>query len=531
MLLKILKPLRVFVSLAFFLLILFTFVDFAAIFSVKMIQGLLYLQFFPSLLKFIDVLTLSTAGFVMVLLLTFLFGRIYCSSVCPLGTLQDLAIGLKTRLKRKKKPRYQKPRPILHYTILGVLTAILFIFQNIFFINLLDPYSLAGKIFNNLFRPVYLLANNLLARGFQAFDNYWLYSVPVKIISVASFVFSVLVFMVLILLAFFRDRWYCNNICPLGGILRPISKISLFRLQISESRCTLCGSCVKTCKAGCIDLKNKNIEFERCVACFNCIGACPEGGIGYRMHECTNADRESQIADHGSQITDESRRKFLKTTVIGTAGVAGLLTAKGAMASGEKTESTYPVMPPGSVSYWHYTANCTACHLCVSVCPTHVLQPSLFKFGLSGIFQPEMDFNTNYCNFDCVRCGEVCPSGAIFPREKEDKQRIQIGYSVFVKNICVVVEKKTACGACSEHCPTKAVEMVPYLDNLKIPRVDSKICIGCGACQHACPTKPQKAIFVESNLYHHTAPKPLKKVEETKPLPGSGKKTEEDFPF
>jgi len=516
------KPLRVFFSIAFFLLTLFTFVDFAAIFSVKIINALLYLQFFPSLLKFIDVFTLGAAGFGFVLFFTFLFGRIYCSSVCPLGTLQDLVIGIKTRIKRKKRLRYQKSRHILQYTILGVLIAVLLIFHSIFFINLLDPYSLAGKIFNHLFRPVYLMGNNLIARGFQFMDNYLFYSVPVKIISLASFIFSLVTLTALVLLAVFRDRWYCNAICPLGGILRPVSKFSLFKIQINKDECTLCGSCVKVCKAGCIDIKNKNIEFERCVACFNCVGACPEGGIGYRL---PIAHRLSPVADHGS------RRNFLKTSLIGTAGVAGLLSAKEAVAAGEKTESTYPVMPPGSVSYWHYTANCTACHLCVSACPAHVLQPSLFEFGLSGIFQPKMDFNTSYCNFDCVLCGEVCPTAAIFPQKKEDKQRIQIGVSVFVKNICVVVEKKTACGACSEHCPTKAVEMVPYLDKLKIPRVDSKICIGCGACEHACSTKPQKAIFVESNLYHHLAQKPPKKVEETMPLSGTEKKAEEDFPF
>ncbi len=538
-----LKPLRVIVSLVFFLLTLFIFIDFATIFSVKMVNALLYLQFFPSLLKFIDVLTFGAAGFLVVLLLTFIFGRIYCSTVCPLGAIQDLVIGFKTRFNLKKKPRYQKPRPILQYTILGVLIAVLLIFHSILLINLLDPFSLAGKIFNHLFRPLYLMGNNLLAYGFQSADNYLFYSVPVKIISLASFIFSAIVLLVIIFLAIYHERWYCNAICPLGGILRLVSKFSLFKIQICKDECTLCGSCVKVCKAGCIDIIHKHIDFERCVGCFNCIGACSQGGISYRMQECRNASNANnariQIANRKSQIVNRkspivhpgSRRNFLKKSLMGTAGIAGLLSAKEAIASGERIESVYPVMPPGAQSYWHYTANCTACHLCVSICPTHVLQPSLFEFGFSGIFQPKMDFTTSYCNFDCVRCGEVCPSSAIFPQKKEDKQRIQIGVSVFVRNICVVVEKKTACGACSEHCPTKAVEMVPYLDNLRIPKVDPRICIGCGACEHVCPTKPQKAIYVESNLYHHTTPKPLKKVEESKPLPGQEKKKEEDFPF
>lgn len=170
---------------------------------------------------------------------------------------------------------------------------------------------------------------------------------------------------------------------------------------------------------------------------------------------------------------------------------------------------------------------CTACHLCVSACPTHVLQPSLLDYGLEGILQPRMNFKASFCNFDCVVCTEICPSGAILPLTVEQKHRVQTGVSTFIEKICVVAEKGTACGACSEHCPTKAVEMVPYRNNLKIPKVDAKLCVGCGACEHACPTRPYRAIYVESNRYHRTAMVPLKTVEE----PAEVKKTGEDFAF
>jgi ferredoxin len=155
-----------------------------------------------------------------------------------------------------------------------------------------------------------------------------------------------------------------------------------------------------------------------------------------------------------------------------------------------------------------------------------VLQPTIAEFGMTGLFQPKMDFHTNFCNFECVICTEICPTGAILPVTKEQKETLQMGISKFIKNICIVVEKKTTCGACSEHCPTKAVEMVPYLGELKIPAVNEKICVGCGACEYACPTKPDKAIYVESNLYHRKAMKPLKKIEDKEE-----KKQIEDFPF
>jgi ferredoxin len=143
------------------------------------------------------------------------------------------------------------------------------------------------------------------------------------------------------------------------------------------------------------------------------------------------------------------------------------------------------------------------------------------------MFQPKMNYHAEYCNFECVKCSEVCPTGAILPISKEQKLTLQIGTSKFIKNSCIVVTKHTACGACSEHCPTKAVEMVPYLGDLMIPRVDEKICIGCGACEYACPTKPDKAIYVEANPYHRKALKPKKKVTDKKKTI----KPTDDFPF
>jgi ferredoxin len=149
------------------------------------------------------------------------------------------------------------------------------------------------------------------------------------------------------------------------------------------------------------------------------------------------------------------------------------------------------------------------------------------EFGISGMFQPRMDFHTEYCNFECVKCSEVCPTGAILPLTKAQKSTVQIGTSKFIKNLCIVVTKHTACGACSEHCPTKAVEMVPYLGTLTLPKIDEKICVGCGACEFACPTKPDKAIYVEANPYHRKAMKPKKNLQDKKQL----NKATGDFPF
>jgi len=515
--LAFLKKIRVLISLIFFIITVFIFVDFTGLITQRLIRGLLYLQFIPSFLKFIDALSIAAAGFLFILILTISFGRIYCSTVCPLGTLQDIFTWIARKSHIQKRIRFTKPQNGIRYTILGALVVVM-CFSSALLINLLDPYSLAGKVFSNLFRPLFYLGNNILSRIFQLFHSYAVYSVPVKIFSWPSFLFSFSFLILIVFLAAYKGRWYCNTLCPVGTLLGIFSRFSIFKIRMDENACTSCGLCAKECKAGCIDTKEKKVDFSRCITCYDCFKACPENGIGYRYSVQAKGKQEKN--------PDLSRRNFFKTIFLGTTAILSAKTVFG----GKKEQSgisTIPVTPPGSVSIWHYTSKCTACHLCISACPTRVLQPTFMEFGWSGMFQPKMNYHAEYCNFECIKCSEICPTGAILPITKEQKSTLQIGTSKFIKNICIVVTKHTACGACSEHCPTKAVEMVPYLGDLMIPRVDEKICVGCGACEYACPTKPDKAIYVEANSYHRKAMKPKKKVEDKK----KAIKPTDDFPF
>jgi ferredoxin len=189
-----------------------------------------------------------------------------------------------------------------------------------------------------------------------------------------------------------------------------------------------------------------------------------------------------------------------------------------------KPEKHYTVTPPGSLGIEHFTGTCTACHLCISACPTRVLQPSILEYGISGIMQPYMDYETNYCNFDCIICSEVCPTGAILSLTEEAKKTLQIGKVNLILENCVVRTDHTACGSCSEHCPTQAVHMVPYIGELTIPEIRPEICVGCGACEHACPTRPFRAIYVDGHYIHETALLPEEEELEEGAL-------EEEFPF
>ncbi|MBI4645616.1 MAG: 4Fe-4S dicluster domain-containing protein [Bacteroidia bacterium] len=227
-----------------------------------------------------------------------------------------------------------------------------------------------------------------------------------------------------------------------------------------------------------------------------------------------------------STFPDKNRREFLLNISSGVLVLAGLnkiLTACSINNSGsDNIKKQNIVSPPGSKSLQHFTSACTACHLCVSSCPTQVIQPSFLEYGFFNIMQPRMDFNNGFCNYECTVCGKLCPTGAILPVTVEEKKLIQTGVAHFYKNECIVVTKGTDCGACSEHCPTKAVNMIPY-SGLFLPEVNEEICIGCGACEFACQVTPVKAIIVKGNMVHKKAKLPVtekKKIQVT-----------DDFPF
>lgn len=515
-----LKRARVITSLLFFILTSIIFLNINEWFTSQFAVIITYLQFTPSLIKFLRVTGFSALGFVIIIILTFLFGRVYCSTICPLGTLQDLISYFSRRISKKKKYFLLKPYSLVRYSILAA-TIIFIISGSIYLLNLLDPFSIFGKIISNLVRPLFLIVNNVSASLLESLGIYWLYPVEIRNIDLFTIIIASFFLIVIGVMSYLRGRLYCNLVCPVGTLLGLFSKFSAFQIVIDESNCRSCNLCEKECKAGCIDKRNKVIDFSRCVSCFNCFNACHSDGIVYK-----NVITENNLS---TNPTDERKRVFLKSLLIYFSGLTGLSLAQVKIIP--KKESTipvlkkFPVTPPGSKSIDHFTSSCTACHLCISACPTQVLQPSFLEYGFLGMMQPHMDYITSFCNYDCVICSEVCPTGAIEKIIVEEKKLSQLGKAVFVKENCIVYTEETACGACSEHCPTKAVDMLEPHKNLKAPKLNNDICIGCGACEFACPTKPHKAIYIDGNPIHLIAKKPkVEKLEQQLDL-------KEDFPF
>ena len=515
----LLRRTRIVFSTLIFICFFLVFVDFKNIIPAEYINILLFLQFIPSVIKFYNLETLAAAGFLVVLVLTLLSGRTYCSFLCPLGIGQDLFSRIGGRFKRKfRRYGFKKPFTILRYSLLAI-TLIVTLIWGIYMITLLDPYSIFGRFMTYFARPAVIVINNFLAGILGKFDIYTLSNVPVKGFSLIVYSVPVAFFILVGVLSFTKGRLYCNMICPVGTLLGLLSKVSLLRIKFDEKACTRCGRCSLGCKSSCIDFLNHDIDITRCVDCFNCINTCQDKALSYGIVKLKKKVHE----------TDESKRKVIAGSFLLLFGLSRVSNGQQKTAPIPKKDSTvkenktHPVCPPGGVSIEDFNKDCTACSLCISACPNGVLHPAFTQYGISGMMQPVMDYHKSFCTYNCTICTEICPTNALHPLVLEAKKLTQLGKAIFIKDNCIVKTEKTACGACSESCPTKAVHMIPYEGNLVIPEVTDDICIGCGHCEYACPTIPYKAIFVNGNAVHVAAKKPVNVKSDIK--------TPVEFPF
>lgn len=442
------------------------------------------LQFLPA------VLALNAGAFVLVVLLTVIFGRLYCSIICPMGILQD-SIAWMGRKQKKHRYGYSKPKTWLRYTVLVLFVAVLVAgFGAI--AALVEPYSAFGRMVNSIVSP----------KGWQ-----------VPVIAGVTFV-------VIAVLAWLNGRTWCNTICPVGTLLGLLSRFSLFKPVIDTAKCNGCKKCARNCKAACINPDTHAIDCSRCVVCFDCLENCRQGAIKYRLAPGTRSPKASAkaAAAAAGDATAEGRRAFLTASLlaVGSAAVKAEVTkvdgGLAAIIDKKIPERQTRITPPGSESARHLYQHCTACQLCVTNCPNDVLRPST---DLKHFMQPESSYEKGYCRPECTTCGDVCPVGAIKPITVEQKSSTQIGHAVWVRDNCVVLTDEVTCGNCARHCPTGAIQMVALEGEgpapkdrrqedrrRKIPVIDEERCIGCGACENLCPARPFSAIYVEGHQVH-----------------------------
>ena len=516
-----LRKIRILFALLFFSLITLLFLDFTGVIH-HWFGWLARIQLLPALLAF-------NVGVVSLLIfLTLLFGRIYCSTICPMGIFQDIISWLSARRKHfKHRFKYTPAKQWLRYSVLAVFVLMQLLGLGAL-ASVIAPYSSYGRMTSSLLAPVYRWGNNLLALGAERIDSYAFYEVDVWLKSGVVLGVAILTFIIIAVLAWRKGRIYCNTICPVGTILGLVSRHALFRPVFDLERCNSCTLCAHSCKSQCINIKEHKIDYSRCVACMDCVTNCHRNAISFRWRfsggdAASKSDGSSALTSgvpsrkvatshHESKplsttAENPSRRKFL--TIAGLMAVTGVeARAKRELAILEQRKAPTrhtPLTPPGSLSARNLRHHCTTCQLCISACPNGVLRPSSH---LTSLMQPEMHYDRGFCRPECTRCSEVCPAGAIRPITREEKSSTQIGHAVWVRENCLVTSQGIACHSCSDHCPSGAIHLVA-LDksnpaSLLIPSINENRCIGCGACENLCPARPLSAIYVEGHAEHRT---------------------------
>ena len=396
--------------------------------SAKFLEELPMCQAGPAVLRLAFSFGLGAISVVLTLAaITLLFGRLFCSFMCPLGSLLSF-IALFSKKGRKKI------YPIIGGSILGFFIGAM-VFGLALVFRLLDPYSLFGRA---LTAPLW---------------------------------FGVIFFAAILVITLLFGRLFCTSICPVGLLLSRIAKISAFGITIPDE-CVHCGKCENVCPTGCIDQKKNEVKRAYCVMCLDCLTVCPRTGPTYSFLWKKREEEE--------KAPDPERRRFLVSMAVGAAaGLAGgglfrFLAKKELKAPEEKA---LLVRPPGAVTEGSFLAKCTACGLCVSKCPQKVL-----TLGPAGFGAPRLDFKRGACSLDCVKCSLVCPTGALRKIDPERKKTFVIGKAVFTAKQCIAFQGGS-CGKCAGACPTAAITLRAN----GTPKLDAEACLGCGTCSHVCP--------------------------------------------
>ena len=438
---------------------------------------------------------LALAG--VTLLLTLLFGRVWCGWLCPLGTLLEW---LSPRRTQHKAPP-ERWRVLKYLLLFAILIAAALGNQSLI---ILDPITILNRTMAVVLWPALRYAV-VQGEGFlYQFSALW---APLDVIHGAIVqplfqevqpVFSLavliaLVFVGLVALNWWTERFWCRYLCPLGGLLGLLCKLSLVRRQVSDD-CALCARCTHQCPTGTIDPKDSyRSDPAECIVCYDCLTDCTRMGIGFRW----------QVPGWQParwRAYDPSRREALVVLGLSAAGVA--------LAGVEPISQRQPatmIRPPGALLV-DFEALCIRCGACVRVCPTQGLQPSFFQGGVQNMLTPRLVPRLGYCSFGCNACGQVCPTGAIPPLGLLEKQRTILGLARVDQSRCLPWAYDVPCIVCEEACPVadKAIELdeVEVMNDrgepvlLQRPRVVKDLCIGCGICEYQCPMGGESAIRI-----------------------------------
>jgi polyferredoxin len=447
----------------------------------------------------------------VILIPTFFLGRFFCGWICPLGTLNHFFGSFKSEKKRGKalveSNRYKTWQALKYYVLAAVLLSALF---GSLLGGLVDPISLTVRSLALSYLPAAnyavggvidrLYASDLGAVRFLADALQFLFQGTLATFEQPHFrqaVFIGLIFTLVLALNLRVTRLWCRAVCPLGGLLGLASRWSLVRLKKDPAACDDCRRCLLHCQGGDDPIPGAAWRKAECHLCFNCVGDCPTSGIAFGVGL---PPRDKTVRE----APEVQRRKLITGVAAGAVLVPLLRTTTGLAVESDSRL----IRPPGALDETHFLERCIRCGECMKVCPNNALHPTFMEGGLEAIWTPVLVPRVGYCEPNCVLCGQVCPTGAIWELTEAQKGPVRIGTAFYDQGRCLPWAMATDCIVCEEWCPTspKAVYLVTAdvqdaegrTKTVRRPYIDAKRCIGCGACEYACPVKDRPAVYVTS---------------------------------
>ena len=445
----------------------------------------------------------------IIVAVTLLFGRVFCNWICPYGTLHQFVgwlFNIGSGKNRIEDNRYRS----MYYFKYAILTVFLIMaaFGSLQ-IGLLDPICLMYRTFATVVAPMTDMVIDTVSLQVAnreidtlALDNLKFAPGVERRVFIGSFWIG-LMMMALVGANIVIPRFFCRVLCPLGALLGVLSRYSLFRINRDVHKCTDCNLCLTRCE-GAADPMGK-VRLSECFSCMNCIDDCPEDALSFTM---VGLDTKQVVA-----APDMSRRKMIFASL---SGVLAFPLIKNHGLNTDRTFSPDLIRPPGSCEESEFLERCIKCDQCINACPTNVLQPATYQEGgLESLWTPVMQFKIAHCQFKCIVCSEVCPTGAIRKITVDEKLGkgdfveegpVRLGTAFFDRGRCLPWSSDIPCVVCEEVCPTspKAIqtkdeEAMDVFGNIVVlnkPFMVPDLCIGCGICEAECPVLDDRAVYV-----------------------------------
>jgi polyferredoxin/formate hydrogenlyase subunit 6/NADH:ubiquinone oxidoreductase subunit I len=439
-----------------------------------------------------------------IVVLSMLLGRVFCGFLCPLGTLHHTVGTTKPALKgsRMVQANQKTSSQRLKYFLLIFMLAGALLGLNM--AGLMDPIAL-------LFRSIALAVLPGIGTALRAiFDA--LAASDIKMLSMLSYAGEVLVspvfgythqayqtgwfigliFLVILFLNRIRPRFWCRILCPLGALLGIFSRFSVLKLEKYPENCTLCNLCTKHCQGAASPKPDEDWEAAECLMCFNCYNVCPEDALAFKFKWTFKPNRQPDIG----------KRALLGGLIAGVS-IPFMGRLDGQI---DKISDPRLIRPPGSLPEESFLELCQRCGLCMKVCPTNVINPTLAEAGMAGFWTPHLIMTQGYCEYTCSLCSSVCPTGAIREMGVKEKinQPVKIGSAYIDRGRCLPWSGNAPCIVCQEVCPTSPKAIYVRNDmvtapagkklDVQLPYVDLQKCIGCGICENKCPVRGLPAI-------------------------------------